>query len=150
MVFEVKDYSFLLDNLKRISENYSIDGSGNIVNKDGDIETNEYIIINTKFYNLYCMAYKDLAEVLDNYPIETIDRAFINRALSDYHTFNRFINNCIVEYKMYDDLGTQKISYTPNSVLSRGCFRNKWVVYDYLKCELSEIFNNEDNKRVRI
>lgn len=136
------DYGFLLDNLKNIHENYSLNIDGKVLNKNGEIVEDKQIIINAKFCTLYYIAYKNVAEVLDGYHIDNISDGLINRALGDYETFNSFINNCICEYRMYKYIGSGNILYFPRQELADCFFQNintRKVLTDYLNCELQRI-----------
>lgn len=147
------DFTFLLDNLRIIAKNYYLDDKGIVVNKNKEEINDEIIVLNAKFCNLYCQAYKEVAEVFDNYPVDLNDREFLIRALSDYNVFNSFIKNCVFEYNMYKRIGTGYIMYTPYSPLSDYFFKDssrKKVLMDYLSSELSDVFNHDKkNKGVR-
>ena len=92
MISKRNDYSFLLDDLRATEEKYYVNNYGRIVDIDDKTVNDERIILNTKFYTLYCMAYKHFAEVIDNYPVDdAMSEKFIKRALSDNVVFNSFI-----------------------------------------------------------
>lgn len=149
MVSRRNDYSYLLNNLNLMAENYHINDNGLVVNLNNEEEKDGYVILNTQFYTLYCMAYKRFIEVVENVNIDYFNKGIIDRALSDYRTFNSFINNCICEYLMYDKIGTGYISYFPFKPLADFIMENsenKKVLTDYIICELEKLAKLEQEK----
>ena len=153
MISKRNDYSFLLDDLKATAEKYYVNNYGRVVDIDDKLVNDETIILNTKFYTLYCMAYKNLAEAIDNYPIDNaMNEEFIKRALSDIDVFNSFINNCVSEYNMYNSVGTGYIMYFPYGLLSDFFFKNMIrtrILTQYLNNELAN-FLNKDEEKIRV
>ena len=97
------------------------------------------------------MAYKDFDEARNDKPVEIIDRAFIDRALASYGLFNYFLNTCVGEYRIFDDIGTGKVTYIPYQPIADYFFSDpmkKEVLMTFLKNELKDVFDNE-NVRVK-
>lgn len=153
MISKRNDYSFLLDDLKETAEKYYVNDYGRVVDIDDKLVDDERIILNTKFYTLYCMAYKHLVEAIDNYPIDdAMDEGFVKRALSDDNVFNSFINNCVSEYKIYNSVGTGYIMYFPYNLVSDFFFENMIrtrLLTQYLNNELADFLNN-DKVKIRV
>lgn len=145
-----KDYSYLLDNLYLISGNYYLNSEGKIVSKSGRIETDPRMIINAEFYILYRKAYRSLIEEGSNYSIKDNNINLVEHMSADYNRFNYFINLCISEYNMYDDIGTGKVNYFPCQPLADFFFKNdvkKGILRAYLNSELKADLNKEQDKR---
>ncbi len=153
MISKRNDFSHILDDLFIASQNYNLNSDGVVVNHDNQEIKDDSVIYNTKMYTLYCMAYKEVAELRDGCPIKNINNDFIKRVLTDYDTFNSFVNNCIVEFNMYNGVGTGNISYFPNDALAKYFFSdiNRTMFLDnYLCVVLKDYLNNElVNKRVK-
>ena len=152
MISKKVDCSSLLDELRDISNNYYMNNNGEIINKDGEIVNDEEIISKTKLYILYCMAYKVIDEANKKESIKVIDKAFITRALTSYGMFNYFINVCLGEYRIYDDIGTGMVSYVPYQPLADFFFENdfrKEILLDYLKKKLDVKEDQKKNKGVK-
>ncbi len=135
------DYSYLLDNLKQVASHYYFNNEGLIVSYDGRVEKDFRIVINAEFYNLYRRAYKELMEKGCDCKISENNRDLVNHMLMDYDKFNYFINTCIGEYQLYNDIGTGKVSYIPYQSLADFFFKNdvkKGILKTYLKVELKD------------
>lgn len=137
-----EDYSSLLNTLKEIStiNYYALDNN--------ELEDEE-LIINSLFCKYYCFAYAHMIGVRDNRDCP-INRASIDQALSNYDVFNYFLNTCVDEYMLYDDIGTGKVVYVPYQPLADYFFSNpfrKEVLVNYVKNELLEKYNNEETKK---
>ena len=145
MISNRQNYSYLLDNLKEIANT-------NYYNLDNDEIDSESIIIYSKFYQYYVYAYAYMLRVRDK-KVSLFNRDMVDRALSNYGVFNYFINTCIGEYSIYDDIGTGKIVYAPYQPIADFFFENedrKEVLMNYLKKELYQVFNQEKPiKRVK-
>ena len=75
MVAKKEDYSYLLDDLRNISEEYRWDAIGRIVDKEGKEQDDDYIVNKTDFYMYYTYAYRALDYDKDsNMPVK-VDRA---------------------------------------------------------------------------
>lgn len=148
MVSKRRECLSLLNNLRMIAENFKINEEGFVVDQNGEQETNEANIIRMKFCVLYVSAYKHLLESFDNKLTYVINEEFVNRALSDYGVFRSFINNCVIEYNMYNTVGTGNISYFPFQALADELvnIRTKDFLIDYLKCELGKDIDITVNK----
>ena len=119
---------------------------GKVVNDQGEVVNDDHIITNTTFYSLYCMAYKSFDEVKNNKQVEVIDRAFVDRALSTYGLFNYFLNTCVGEYRIFDEIGTGNVTYEPYQPIADYFFSDpmkKEVLMSFLKNELKDVFGNE-------
>ena len=143
MISKRCDYSLLLDNLKIIVDNYSYDSIGQIIDKNGKVYDDERIATDLMFYYQYAMAFNrlDSEDEVD----DTIcnDKKFANCVLTSYGIFNSFINNCAAEFRIFEDIGTGKITYAPYQQLADFFFENeirKGILMDYLTCELSMLF----------
>ena len=147
MVSKRRECLSLLNNLRTVADNYKINSEGLVIYKDGEQETNEKNIIRMKFCVLYVSAYKHFLESIDDKTYE-INEEFVQRALSDYGVFRSFINNCVVEFNMYDTIGTGNISYFPYQALAKELidFNNKQFIVDYLMCELGNDLDITRNK----
>lgn len=99
-----KDYSYLLDKIRE-------EVNRNPLNVR--LDDNEYGLYYTFAYN-YFYAYIYLLEKR-NIPVGDNIRDVI---FSDYNTFNSFINNCVKEYEMFDEIGTGKVTYFPYQELA--------------------------------
>ena len=147
------NFDSLLDMLRDFSYNLYVNKMGIVVDIEGEEVNNERYITLTQFYSLYCLAYKDLDERKENKPIKKIDRKFVDRALSSYGTFNYFINTLIGEYRIYDDIGTGKVTYEPYQPIADFFFNNmakKEILMTFLKNEIKNVFDEEKtNKRVK-
>ena len=146
MVSRKEDYSYLLDDLREISQEYHWDVVGRVVDNNGVEQNDEVIITKTDFYMGYCFAYRAFEQSKDNTPIK-VDRAFIERALSSYGAFNYLINTCLGEYRVYNTVGTGKVSYVPYQALADHIFNYdllKDSLINYLKQELSNVFEEEN------
>ena len=140
MVKERHDYSLLLDILRYAHDNYKFTKDGSVINNYGKEEKNSKLITNVKFSYLYCLAYKKM--IINN------DSNIL--ALTDYSTFNSFMNICLNEYKIYSDIGTGNILYFPYQDLAAFIFEDisrKKLLFDYLNWELSYIVKNENYKK---
>ena len=140
MISRRENYSYLLDKLRNIYDNLN---NGSREKKD------ERIIASMNFCYLYCLAYK----ALKTNNTDTFDKKknYYELALSDYNTFNSFVNNCVKEYKLYSDVGTGEMVYIPYQILADSFFENdtsKAILMDYLNIELSDVINEEKNKEL--
>ncbi len=153
MSFKKQDYSYLLDNLRDLSRVYSLDLTGEVINKDGQVENNERVKNSLKFDILYCMAYRKMDTYREKNPSNTFDRQTVDRALASYGMFTYFINTCVGEYGIYDDIGTGEVTYIPYQPLADFFFEDetrKEILMNYLRDELKNVFENEsDKKRVK-
>lgn len=150
MVAKKEDYSYLLDDLRNISEEYHWDAIGRIVDKEGKEQDDDYIVNKTDFYMYYTYAYRALDYDKDSNKAVKVDRAYIERALTSYGAFNYFINTCVGEYRIYGEIGTGNVTYVPYQPLADYFFNdegNKEILLDYLYQELGYIFKDETNKR---
>lgn len=152
MVLRREDYSYLLDNLRDIAYNYYLYYNGDIIGKDGKVKTDERLKTCVKFYMLYCLAYKNMMDMQENNPNKYIDRETIIRALASYDMFNYFINTCVGEYCIYDEIGTGMVTYNPYQPLADFFFEDesrKESLMNYLNSELANVFNNDEVRRVK-
>ena len=153
MMSKRKDFSYLLEKFRNVYENYHVDRHGVIVDKNHEILMNQNTLSCVYFCNLYCEAYREFAKLVDytrnNKMVDDSNykgKEFVNRVLSDDKVFNSFMNNLIIEYKMYDQVGTGKISYTPFSVISDYIFENyerTYIIYAFLKNELKNVIEED-------
>ena len=132
-----KEYQEELRNLKTVAENLKVNNEGVVVDNNGEPEKNEGNIIRMKFCILYVYAYKQFLENIENMGTFEVNDEFIERVLSDYEVYHSFINNSIIEYNMYNGIGTRNISYLPYQVLANSLFsrNNIQTVTNYLKWE---------------
>ena len=152
MISKKVDCSSLLDELRDISYNYYMNTKGEVIDKDGNVQDDEHINIKTKFYILYCMAYKALDEMNKQESLSKIDRQFIDRALTTYGMFDYFINVCIAEYRIYDEIGTGIVTYLPYKPLADFFFENnarKMILFNYLKSEILSLEEENSKRRVK-
>lgn len=154
MISKRQDYSHLLDNLRNISHQYSLNFDYDVIDKNGVLQQDERIVNSFKFYMLYCMAYKRMDEIKENNSKECVmDKETINRALASYGMFNYLINTCIAEYRIYGDIGTGRVSYIPYESVADFFFENayrKEMLKNFFNNELASILNDENiKKRVR-
>ena len=106
-----------------------------------DLEPSEY----TVFSYLYCLAYKKM--IISN-GLKNNDSSIL--ALTDYNTFNSFMNICLNEYQIYSDICTGKVLYFPYQDLAAFILEDiihKNLLFDYLNCELPNIFKKEKTKK---
>ncbi len=145
MVSKRCDYSYLLDELRSISNEYHLNVNGKVVNNNGEEKDDSRLIANIKFYIVYCMAYRFADSVYN----ENKENNSINRALTNYGMFNSFVNNCLGEYRIYGDIGTGNVKYVPYQALADFFFENnvrKDLLKDYLNCELENILSDKNSK----
>ena len=151
MISKRQDYSYLLDELRNISHQYSLNFDYGIIDKNGEIQHDEHITTKFKFYMIYCLAYKKMDETKEKKSKEcVIDKETIDRALASYGMFNYLVNTCIAEYRIYDDIGTGKVSYIPYEPLANFFFENDYrreVLINYLNNELDYVFSDENGKK---
>ena len=135
-----KEYLEELRNLRTVAENLKVDNNSILVDKNGEVEKNEGNIIRMKFCILYVLAYKKFLESIDNKGTFEVNDGFVERVLSDYNIYRSIINNSIVEYNMYNQIGTGNISYFPYQVLANSLFNEKNIptVTSYLKSEFKK------------
>ena len=153
MVYKEIDYNSLLDDLRMIAQDYYINNQGIVVDRENNEINDEDIIIKTKFYSLYCIGYKKLAEEWDGCSLEDNNEGIITRALKDYNTFTSFLDNSIAEYNMYHDVGTGYISYNPNKILSKAFFeprRQRKYLLDYMQSVVKKFLYDKGKRRVKI
>lgn len=127
-----KDYSYLLDDLKRIIK---LRQSKRIVNDDDKIKYS--------FAINYLYAYQYM---LDTRNMEG-NNSITSEPFSDYKTFNSFINECIKEYSIYDEFCTGKKMYFPNHEIAEYMLYYQHIVYEYLKLVLGDQIEFNDTKR---
>ena len=144
MISQREDFGYLLDRLKEIANiNYfEVD--------DNEIDS-ESILTYSRFYQYYVYAYAYMLRVR-NKKDSLINHDMVDRALSNYGIFNYFINTCIGEYKMYDDIGTGKVIYAPYQPLADFFFESeekKEILMNYLRKEFKVIFNEKPKVRVK-
>ena len=145
MINKKNDYSDLLDVLKYAYENYKFTKDGSVINSYGKEEKNNKLIINVKFSYLYCLAYKKM--IISN-GLKNNDSSIL--ALTDYNTFNSFMNIFLNEYQIYSDICTGKVLYFPYQDLAAFILEDiihKNLLFDYLNCELPNIFKKEKTKK---
>ena len=150
MTFKKQDCGYLLDDLREASYKYYVNNNGEILDINGEIQNDERVIRNVKFYILYCMAYKNMDDMNKTKTSNVIEKELINRALASYGMFNYLINICIAEYRLYDEIGTGKITYAPYQKVADFFFENetrKAFLVDYLASNFEEICEIENAKK---
>lgn len=151
MISGKKDCSDYLDELRLFSKNYRISEKGEIVDKEGNVVTDQHIIRKTKFYILYCLAYKALDEATKMEEVE-MNQNLIDRALGNYSLFNYLINVAIAEYQIYDEIGTGILTYLPYEQAAAFFFEDEGrrkVFSDYVIFEIMELENTKRDGRVK-
>ena len=131
MKAEKYDYSELLEKLRKIYHSYYLQNGLVYKNSDYQEENDECIIANVRFVNLYCIAY-----IMFDDSVNTTEKA-----LTDKGVFNIFINTCLNEYKIYEEIATGNMQYIP-SKLAKYIFYNaerREIVRDYLMSEKDNI-----------
>ncbi len=149
MITRRSNYNTLLDNLKKISENYHVNEEGIICNKNNEEETNERILAGFNFMILYRMAYYATKQIAHDGSID--EKLYNNLVFMDYSTFNSFINNCVNECNMYNDIGGDEFSYIPYQELASYMLDNedyKKIVVDYLKSVFKDTLSFEKGRRL--
>ena len=127
-----------------------MNSDGDILDINGEIQNDEQVIRNVKFCLLYCMAYKNMDDMNEKKKANISEIEVIKRALASYGMFNYLINVCIAEYRLYDDIGTGKITYAPYQQLADFFFENetrKSFLVDYLVNNFEEIREIENTKK---
>ena len=112
MISQREDYSYLLDELSKISGMYRL-YYGKIVDLNGEEFKDETIKDKVEFYILYSYAYQKNdghwginEDVFDGDYYQAM-------ILCSYNMFNYLINIFLKEYQVYGDIGTGNISYFP-------------------------------------
>lgn len=134
------EYDSWLEELQIISRNYQLDLIGDVFDNEDKIQTDENICLKTSMYFAYCNAYKNYINEIEK-PLKVDDIAIYTRALYDYGVFNSFISNCIIEYRMYNHIGTGKISYNPYYDIAEFFFKDLSkvkILEEYIKNKLLE------------
>ena len=148
MISKKEDYSYLLDDLGEVSNNYSWNNKGEVVDLNNVVCEDSEIELKIRFFTLYSLAYRYNDSEEEN-TLPEMTNAYKERILSSYNIFNYFINTCLCEYRIYNDLGTGKVMYYPYQKIADFFFGTKELkslVLDYLK---SEIELEECKKRVK-
>ena len=112
MISRKEDYSYLLNELGKYSNNFKL-LDGKIVDNNGKEFEDESIVTKIKFYLLYANAYKynDDNSFRDE---DILDGDYYQGLiLCSYDMFNYLINVFIKEYQVYGDIGTGNVIYYP-------------------------------------
>ena len=134
------EYDSWLEELQNICRNYQLDLIGDVFDNENKIQTDENICLKTSMYFAYCNAYKYYIYEMER-PLKADDNAIYTRALYDYGIFNSFISNCVIEYRMYNHIGTGKISYYPYYDIADFFFKEfskVKILEEYIKNKLLE------------
>ena len=143
------NYNYLLDKIKKECDSHHVNEQGVVLDLNGEEETNERVIANVNFGNLYHMAYNATKKIAHNGTINSMEM-YQKLAYYDYSTFNSFINNCINECRVYNDIGGGEFFYIPYQELANYMLNNeetKNIVIEYLKCEFKDL-SFEKGKRL--
>ncbi len=146
-----QDYYDNLSKLRFYFENFTINVDGTVMDKKGQEVTDEKIITNTKFLFLYCLAYKNRMELISGEPINAINEEYFKKVLSDYKAFGLFMNICVNEYHVYDDVGTGNTIYFPFDAFISCFLRNeasKKILVDYIDHEIDNVSYLENGKKL--
>ena len=144
MISKKGDYSYLLDELKEFYNNYQLTMDDKIFDLNGEEQTDYEITTKLRFARTYCLAYA-VVDTIDTKEIPKKSKEYIERVFGSYGMFNYFINTCLGEYRIYEDIGTGKVNYYPYQLLADfffGLDLMKNILIDYLKIE----FEKEDCK----
>lgn len=140
MISKRENYNYLLDNLREVTEEYYT---------KKDINEEVYSTSIVMFSQLYCLAYRYKNGIVGQVSNDKKNE-FAYYALNDYNTFNSFINNCVNEYRMYNELGTGKVLYVPYQELADFFFSDNYyksVLTNYLRSELEELITIDEEKK---
>ena len=146
-MFKREDYSYLLDELSDIVYGYRYK-YGVLVDKNDEPVSDD---INKKngFYLLYNHAYCFADDTNTESTVrEDYEPFFI---LKSYDMFNFLINTMLMEYQVYNDVGTGKVNYFPYEKMAEYLFSGeeheyndtKKTIIDYL----TTVFDLEDCKK---
>ena len=141
------NYNYLLDELGSIVYGYRykdgrrVDKEGNPVSDEINIKDSFYLLYN----HAYCYADDPSVELTvgDDYEPFYI--------LKSYDEFNFLINTMLMEYRVFNDVGTGKVSYFPYEKMAEYLFseekyendNTKKTIIDYL----TTVFDLEDCKK---
>lgn len=132
MVLKKQDYSNLLLELMNIA--------------NSNYQNDEKVFVNSMFAKCYCYAYMRGVYNQDNF---LINKDLVDEVLSNHKVFNYFINTCIMEYNIYGEVGSGKITYAPYQRLADFFFEDenrKEILINYLQSEIKDVFNIEKAK----
>ena len=138
MISKKNNYNYLLDSLRDMTIDYYIKRDNNL-----EVFANSTIM----FSSIYCLAYRNMHGVVGEMDNKK-KQEYTYYALNDYGTFNSFINNCVNEYRMYNDIGTGNVLYIPYQELADFFFNDvyyKSILKNYVITQLEDIinYNNE-------
>ncbi len=148
---KINDYSVLLNDLRFAYNNFFIDEYGIVSDNDNKEYRDQRLATTLRFSLLYCSCIKNLYDI--KYGTNRIGpNDYIFQALTNIYIFNSFMNICILEYQMYDDIGTGKAIYYPCEQMADFFFNNpnnKTILKAYLDSEMDNIIQIQEGKEAK-
>ncbi len=146
------DYSNLLDELKSAYFNYFLDSDGILYNNNYEETNDEKAKAEVMFSMIYWLFFEKMYE-LKKGKENVSPNECIHLAFNDYNIFNSFMNICILEYQMYDDIGTGNTIYYPYEQMADFFFNepgNKKVLKHYLDIVMEDIIKIQEGKAQKL